>query len=131
MLRSSPCVDKDTDSQHECSDGQSCYDITRPELRCFLLPLLKLYLSDEVHLFARKALFSRIYPGCKRSVGLRRRFVGHVWSQCSMRAGEVLTVALALRFQTIYKVDGNACYAVNILSVWLSDLRGVNCATEK
>lgn len=104
MLRSSPCVDvsvlgKDTNSQNERSNGESRHNIPRPQLLCFLLPLLKLYLSNEMDLFLGKTLFRRVYPGGKGSAGLLRRLVGHAcrqWGTNSCAAARTV-------FQKIYR----------------------------
>lgn len=84
MLHSSPCVDasahvKDTNAQDECSDGKSRHNVACPQLLCSLLPLIELYLADEVHLFRGERLFRRVYPGGNASAGLLRCLVGHDW----------------------------------------------------
>lgn len=95
---------KDTNPQNERSNGESCHNISCPQRLCFLLPLLKLYLSDEMDLLLRETLFSRVYPGCKGSTGLLRRLVGHSCSQWGMK-GCSATVTRTV-FQMIYRVDG-------------------------
>lgn len=92
---------KDTDSQYNSSDGESCRHISPPQLLCFLLPLFQLYPSDEIQLFSGKTLFSWVYPGCKGGHRFLRRLVSHV---CCQHVGRFLAITGTTEFQKLCRL---------------------------